>query len=63
MLFDQFQGLSPQVRGEGTHFYIPWVQRPTIYDVRSQPRNIPVITPSKGLWGESHGQQNFWPHH
>lgn len=28
---------------------IPWVQRPIIFDVRSQPRNIPVNTPSKDL--------------
>ena len=37
------------VRGEGTHFMVPWVQKPIIYDVRSQPRNIPVVTPSKDL--------------
>lgn len=28
---------------------IPFVQQPIIYDVRSQPRNIPVVTPSKDL--------------
>ena len=28
---------------------IPVIQRPIIYDVRSQPRNIPVTTPSKDL--------------
>lgn len=49
VLFDQFQGVSDKVRGEGTHFIVPVVQRPIIYDVRSQPRNIPVITPSKDL--------------
>lgn len=35
--------------GEGTHFFIPWVQRPIIFDIRSQPRNVPVITGSKDL--------------
>lgn len=34
--------------GEGTHFLIPWVQKPIIFDCRSRPRNIPVITGSKG---------------
>jgi len=49
VIFDQFQGVSDVVSGEGTHFMIPWVQRPIFYDVRSQPRNIPVHTPSKDL--------------
>jgi prohibitin 1 len=53
VLFDQFQGVSDKVRGEGTHFIVPVVQRPIIYDVRSQPRNIPVITPSKGKEGDA----------
>ena len=37
------------VVGEGTHFFIPWIQRPIIFDIRSQPRNVPVITGSKDL--------------
>lgn len=37
------------VVGEGTHFFIPWVQRPIIFDIRSQPRNVPVVTGSKDL--------------
>lgn len=36
------------VTGEGTHFFIPWIQRPIIFDIRSRPRNIPVVTGSKG---------------
>merc|ERR1712096_429633 len=35
--------------GEGTHFMIPWVQQPIIYDIRSRPKNIPSITGSKDL--------------
>lgn len=35
--------------GEGTHFFIPWVQRPLIFDIRSRPRNVPVVTGSKDL--------------
>ncbi|KAL1769694.1 prohibitin, partial [Sigmodon hispidus] len=37
------------VVGEGTHFLIPWVQKPFIFDCRSRPRNVPVITGSKDL--------------
>ena len=49
VIFDRFSGVLNQVVGEGTHFYVPWVQRPIMYDIRSRPRNVPVITGSKGL--------------
>lgn len=49
VIFDRFTGIKQNVVGEGTHFFIPWVQRPIIYDIRSQPRNVPVITGSKDL--------------
>jgi prohibitin 1 len=49
VIFDRFQGIKPNVIGEGTHFIIPWVQRPIIFDIRSKPRNVPVITGSKDL--------------
>lgn len=49
VIFDRFTGVKQEVTGEGTHFFIPWVQRPIIYDIRSQPRNVPVVTGSKDL--------------
>ncbi|EDW78029.1 uncharacterized protein Dwil_GK24235 [Drosophila willistoni] len=49
VIFDRFTGIKQSVVGEGTHFFIPWVQRPIIFDIRSQPRNVPVITGSKDL--------------
>jgi len=49
VIFDRFQGVKPDVIGEGTHFLIPWVQRPVIFDIRSRPRNVPTITGSKDL--------------
>lgn len=48
MIFDRFRGVQDVVVGEGTHFLIPWVQKPIIFDCRSRPRNVPVITGSKG---------------
>lgn len=48
VIFDRFSGIKNSVVGEGTHFFIPWVQRPIIFDIRSQPRNVPVVTGSKG---------------
>lgn len=49
VIFDRFTGVKNTVIGEGTHFLIPWVQKPIIYDIRSRPRNVPVVTGSKDL--------------
>merc|ERR1712001_456051 len=49
VMFDRFRGILPSVTGEGTHFMIPWVQRPIIYDIRARPKNVPSITGSKDL--------------
>ncbi|XP_012542570.1 protein l(2)37Cc [Monomorium pharaonis] len=49
VIFDRFAGIKDTVIGEGTHFFIPWVQKPIIFDIRSRPRNVPVITGSKDL--------------
>ena len=48
VVFDRFRGVLPQVSGEGTHFLIPWVQKPIFFSVRSKPRRVPVVTGSKG---------------
>ena len=50
VMFDRFRGVLPNVTGEGTHFMIPWVQRPIIYDIRARPKNVPSIT---GKWRNS----------
>lgn len=49
VIFDRFTGVKEYVVGEGTHFLIPFVQSPIMYDIRSRPRNVPVITGSKDL--------------
>ncbi|XP_066963755.1 prohibitin 1 [Macrobrachium rosenbergii] len=49
VIFDRFTGVKNVVVGEGTHFFIPWVQRPIIFDAKTRPRNIPVMTGSKDL--------------
>lgn len=48
-LCNRFGGMSSTVVGEGTHFKLPWLQRPYIYNVRSTPRNIKSITGSRDL--------------
>jgi len=49
VIFDRFQGIKEDVIGEGTHFMIPWVQNPIIFDIRAKPKNVPTITGSKDL--------------
>jgi len=49
VIFDRFAGVKDFVVGEGTHFIIPWVQRPILFDARTRPRNVPVMTGSKDL--------------
>ena len=49
VIFDRFSGIKSKVIGEGTHFRIPWVQTPIIYDVRTRPRPINTTTGTKDL--------------
>ncbi|RKP30969.1 hypothetical protein METBISCDRAFT_15142 [Metschnikowia bicuspidata] len=49
VIFDRWKGVQPSVVGEGTHFVIPWLQRPIIYDVRTKPKTIATTTGSKDL--------------
>ncbi|KAJ3044384.1 Prohibitin-1, subunit of the prohibitin complex (Phb1p-Phb2p) [Rhizophlyctis rosea] len=49
VLFDRLRGVLPNVVGEGTHFLVPWLQKPIIYDVRDKPRNISTTTGSKDM--------------
>jgi len=49
VIFDRFAGVKDTVVGEGTHFLIPWVQKPIIYDIRSRPRSVPTVTGSKDM--------------
>ncbi|KAI9592976.1 proteolysis and peptidolysis-like protein [Syncephalis fuscata] len=47
--YSRFFGVQKQVYAEGTHFNIPWVETPVIYDVRAKPRNISSLTGTKDL--------------
>lgn len=49
VIFDRLSGIQDKVVNEGTHFVIPWLQRPIIFDVRTKPRNIATTTGSKDL--------------
>ncbi|KAJ3221701.1 Prohibitin-1, subunit of the prohibitin complex (Phb1p-Phb2p) [Clydaea vesicula] len=49
VIFDRFSGVSQKVIGEGTHFLVPWLQKPIIFDIRTKPRNISTTTASKDM--------------
>jgi prohibitin 1 len=50
VMFDQLRGgVLPTVSGEGTHFLIPVIQKPVIFDIRVKPREIPSVTGTKDL--------------
>jgi len=38
-----------QVYAEGTHFMVPWFERPVIYDVRAQPNIVQSTSGSRDL--------------
>jgi prohibitin 2 len=49
IIFSRFVGVKDQIKGEGTHFRLPWLEWPIIYDVRARPRKIEGLTGSKDL--------------
>jgi prohibitin 1 len=49
VIFDRLSGVQQTVVGEGTHFLVPWLQKPILFDVRTRPRIISTNTGSKDL--------------
>lgn len=49
IIFDRLQGVKQDVKDEGTHFLVPWLQKAIIFDVRINPRNISTTTGSKDM--------------
>jgi len=49
VMFDKFRGVLPDVDSEGTHIRIPVIQEPTIMDITTRPRSVPVTTGTKDL--------------
>jgi len=49
VMFDRFRGVLPEVRGEGMHVKIPFIQKPTLYEVRTRYANIQSETGSRDL--------------
>jgi prohibitin 1 len=49
VIFDRFRGVLPEVKKEGTHFKIPYIQYPNYFEIRSRPRIINTTTGTKDL--------------
>eukprot|EP00850_Spirogloea_muscicola_P018402 SM000168S02601 [mRNA] locus=s168:156542:158779:+ [translate_table: standard] len=49
VIFDRLRGVLDQTTGEGTHFIVPVLQKPFIFDVRTRPRSITSVTGTKDL--------------
>merc|ERR1712178_111204 len=49
IVYNLISGVEDKVRGEGTHFRIPYLHRPHLYDVRIQPHQVASSTGTKDL--------------
>lgn len=49
VMFNMLSGVEEKVRGEGTHFKIPWVMQPKKYNIRVRPKLIQSSTGTKDL--------------
>lgn len=49
IMFNRISGISDKVESEGTHFMIPWLDRPIYFDIKTRPRNIQSLTGSRDL--------------
>ncbi|KAI9788144.1 MAG: Prohibitin-2, subunit of the prohibitin complex (Phb1p-Phb2p) [Peltula sp. TS41687] len=47
--YTRIGGVKSEVYNEGTHFRIPWLETPIIYDIRAKPRNVASLTGTKDL--------------
>ncbi|KAH8484521.1 hypothetical protein Peur_026006 [Populus x canadensis] len=49
IMFNRIAGIKEKVYPEGTHFMIPWFERPIIYDVRARPHLVESTSGSRDL--------------
>ncbi|KAL4420948.1 hypothetical protein ABPG77_004577 [Micractinium sp. CCAP 211/92] len=49
IVFNRISGIKDTVYEEGTHFMVPWFERPIIYDVRARPNVITSTSGSRDL--------------
>lgn len=44
VLFDRFRGVIEETVSEGTHFLIPWLQKPFVFDIRTRPHTFSSVS-------------------
>jgi prohibitin 1 len=49
VIFDRFRGVLPDTVGEGTHFRVPFLQSPFLFDIRTRPHNFSSTSGTKDL--------------
>ncbi|EYU32446.1 hypothetical protein MIMGU_mgv1a018532mg [Erythranthe guttata] len=49
IVFNRIVGIKDKVYPEGTHFMIPWFERPVVYDVRARPHLVESTSGSRDL--------------
>ncbi|KAF5339005.1 hypothetical protein D9611_008786 [Ephemerocybe angulata] len=47
--YSRLSGIKDEIYNEGTHFVIPWLETPIVYDIRAKPRNVASLTGTKDL--------------
>ncbi|XP_030440002.1 prohibitin-3, mitochondrial [Syzygium oleosum] len=49
VIFDRLRGVMEETVSEGTHFLVPWLQKPFIFDIRTRPHTFSSISGTKDL--------------
>merc|ERR1712166_916339 len=49
VVYDRLSGVDMEVKNEGLHFMIPWLQRPNMFDIRTRPFELTSLTGSRDL--------------
>eukprot|EP00249_Psilotum_nudum_P012209 c23648_g1_i1 orf=260-1093(-) len=49
VIFDRFRGVLDRTTGEGTHFLVPWLQKPYIMETRTRAMALSSVTGTKDL--------------
>ncbi|XP_052144214.1 prohibitin-3, mitochondrial-like [Oryza glaberrima] len=49
VIFDRFRGVLSETSSEGTHFIVPWLQKPFIFDIRTRPHSFSSTSGTKDL--------------
>jgi len=47
--YSRLDGVKKEIFAEGTHFRLPWLETPIVFDIRAKPRSIASLTGTKDL--------------